>query len=93
MNKPKDTPIQSEKCHRCKQLLHPGITEESCEHFGGHYPGCHNVHLGCANMAIDRARFIIKYESLCKCGDEDDRIDPTWEPCEKCKWLQQYGEE
>lgn len=92
MNNPKDTnnPVTDLSPQLNAEQLSQYLTERALNK-SAHYPGCYKVHLECANRVIDEATITIRCSAFCQCGDEDARLDPVWEPCYKCKWLESLG--
>lgn len=59
----------------------PSLREMDEQRKSGHFPGCHKVHIECANKKIGEARKLFK-----TCPD-------TWEwPGDVDKWLESLGE-
>ncbi len=83
-NNPKDSKCIACQCPFSQQLIHTCdmyrvTTSNSTQ--SSHFPGCHKVHIECANKKIDGARQIFE--------DARDRYDLDIFACD---WLESLGE-
>lgn len=70
--------LSAQRCPKCDKLLHFG----EC-----HYPGCHKVHIECANKIISEARVLITDERN-RAIDQYRKIDAL----DLDEWLESLGE-
>jgi len=52
------------RCLVCNKSVEKEGYSHKCANEDAHYPGCHKVHIECANRAIEEARNILTEEHL-----------------------------
>lgn len=90
MPKPKDT--KEGCCVLCGKYVREEEYFHQCSVVEAHYPGCHKVHLECANKKIEEVRsFLESHYWDCYC--DGDGYDPQCgQHGDGAKWLESLGD-
>lgn len=86
--------IISDSAYGCQRNFLSNISptgEQIVYEHGCHFPGCHKIHIECANKKIEEARRLINSSSYeCTCHEPDLGECPVRS---RCDWLKSLGNE